>query len=203
MKQESFDFFSELTKEEVEKVKSKSRYVEIKKGTILFYEGDICKEILYLLDGSIKLSVSANTSDEIPLYDICQGEQCLVNIASALSQTKAVATAETKTDIKGWYIPTKVIQDLIVHSPSYQKMIFSLFTLRYTSLTTLIEDVKFKRLDNRILEFLSSFNSKEIKVTNSEIAEHLGTSRTVINRVLQDLKNKNLIELSRGKITLL
>nr|WP_314379659.1 hypothetical protein [uncultured Campylobacter sp.] len=30
--------------------------------------------------------------------------------------------------------------------------------------------------------------------------ERLGTSRNVINRVLQDLKAKNLIRLSRGKI---
>lgn len=158
---------------------------------------------MYLLEGNIKLSVSANTSDEIALYDFCQGEQCIVNIASALSGTKAVATAQTKTDIKGWLIPTKTIQDLIIHSPSYQKMIFSLFTLRYTSLTTLIEDVKFKRLDSRILDFLDSFNTNEIKITNEQIAEKLGTSRTVINRVLQDLKNKNQIKLSRGKITLL
>ena len=100
-------------------------------------------------------------------------------------------------------IPIDVIQNLIVHSPSYQKMIFSLFTLRYSSLTTLIEDIKFKRLDSRILDFLKSYNSKEIKITNSEIASSLGTSRTVINRVLQDLKNKNLIKLARGTITIL
>ncbi len=42
-----------------------------------------------------------------------------------------------------------------------------------------------------------------VKITNNQIALELGTSRTVINRVLQDLKNKNLIKLSRGKITLL
>ncbi|WP_414017292.1 helix-turn-helix domain-containing protein [Aliarcobacter butzleri] len=53
-----------------------------------------------------------------------------------------------------------------------------------------------------MVEFLNSFNSKEIKITNNEIAQHLGTSRTVINRVLQDLKSKNLIKLSRGKITI-
>lgn len=203
MEKEYFDFFSELDAQEIDKIKSKSKYVEIPKDTILFYEGDICKDILYLLEGNIKLSVSANTFDEIPLYDFYEKEQCIVNIASALSQTKAVATAITKTNIKGWLIPTDVIQNLIIHYPSYQKMIFSLFTLRYSSLTTLIEDVKFKRLDSRILEFLKSFNQNEIKITNNEIAKHLGTSRTVINRVLQDLKSKNLIELSRGKIFLL
>ncbi|WP_148625461.1 Crp/Fnr family transcriptional regulator [Aliarcobacter cryaerophilus] len=200
---ENFDFFSELDEELVNNIKSNSKYVEIPKGTILFYEGDICKEVLYLIEGNIKLSVSANTNDEIPLYDFCQGEQCIVNIASAISQTKAVATAESTTLIKGYLIPIDVIQNLIVHSPSYQKMIFSLFTLRYSSLTTLIEDIKFKRLDSRILDFLKSYNSKEIKITNSEIASSLGTSRTVINRVLQDLKNKNLIKLARGTITIL
>lgn len=200
---EYFDFFSELAEEEVNKIKARSKYIEIPKGTILFYEGDICQDILYLTEGNIKLSVSANTSDEIPLYDFCQGEQCIVNIASALSQTKAVATAEAKTLIKGWLIPIDVIQDLIIHSPTYQKLIFSLFTLRYSSLTTLIEDVKFKRLDSRILHFLESFGTPVVKITNNEIAKHLGTSRVVINRVLQDLKNKNLIELSRGKITLI
>ncbi|MBL3520714.1 Crp/Fnr family transcriptional regulator [Arcobacter lanthieri] len=200
---ENFDFFSELDEKTVKDIKSKSKYVEISKGTILFYEGDICKDVLYLIEGNIKLSVSANTNDEIPLYDFCQGEQCIVNIASAISQTKAVATAEAITLIKGYLIPIDVIQNLIVHSPSYQKIIFSLFTLRYSSLTTLIEDIKFKRLDSRILDFLKSFNKKEIKITNSEIAQQLGTSRTVINRVLQDLKNKNLIYLSRGKIILI
>ncbi|WP_198305704.1 Crp/Fnr family transcriptional regulator [Arcobacter vandammei] len=200
---ENFDFFSELDEKIVEEIKSKSKYVEIPKGTILFYEGDICKDILYLLEGNIKLSVSANTNDEIPLYDFCQGEQCIVNIASAISQTKAVATAEALSEIKGYLIPTETIQNLIIHSPSYQKMIFSLFTLRYSSLTTLIEDIKFKRLDSRILEFLKSFNTKEINITNKEIALQLGTSRTVINRVLQDLKNRDIIKLSRGKITIL
>jgi len=78
-------------------------------------------------------------------------EQCVVNIASALSQTKAVATAEALSLIKGYLIPIDIIQSLIINSPSYQKMIFSLFTLRFRALTTLVEDIKFKNLDSRIL----------------------------------------------------
>ena len=89
-----------------------------------------------------------------------------------------------------------------MRNQEYQKMIFSLFTLRYDALTTLIEDIKFKRLDSRILEFLRSFGTDEIAIKNRQIADHLGTSRNVVNRVLQDLKAKNLIRLSRGKITL-
>jgi len=200
---EEFDFFSELDEKELDILKSKSKYVEIPKGTILFYEGDICKEILYLIDGNVKLSISTKSSDEIPLYDFCQGEQCIVNIASTLSETKAVATAEASSDIKGWLIPKEVIQELMVHSPKYQKFIFSLFTIRFSALTTLVEDIKFKRLDSRILEFLHSYESSIVKITHEEIANHLGTSRVVISRVLKDLKDKKYIELKRGEIVVL
>lgn len=136
-------------------------------------------------------------------YDFCEGEQCIVNIASALSSTPAIATAQTLTDVRGWLIPVRVIQRLIAESPAYQKTVFRLFTLRYSSLTTLIEDIKFKRLDGGILEYLRSFGTDEITVKNSDIAEHLGTSRNVVNHVLQDLKDKNLIKLGRGKIILI
>lgn len=68
----------------------------------------------------------------------------------------------------------------------YQKTEFCLFTLRYSLLTTLIEDIKFKRPSSRILEYLSSFGTEEIAVKNSDIAKRLGASRNVINRVLQD-----------------
>lgn len=37
MEQKPFDLFKELSKEEVDEVKSKSKYVEIEKNTILFF----------------------------------------------------------------------------------------------------------------------------------------------------------------------
>lgn len=199
-----FDIFSELDAARIEEIKAASKYVELPRGSILFYEGDVCESVLYLTQGRIKILVGGTdeTPAQIPLYDFCEGEQCIVNIASALSSSPAIATAQALTDIRGWLIPVRVIQRLIAESPAYQKTVFRLFTLRYSSLTTLIEEIKFKRLDSRILEYLRSFGTDEIAVKNSDIAEHLGTSRNVVNRVLQDLKDKNLIKLGRGKIRL-
>ena len=105
--------------------------------------------------------------------------------------------------MRGRLIPARVIKRLVAESPAYQKTEFCLFTLRYSSLTTLIEDIKFKRPSSRILEYLSSFDTEEIAVKNSDMAEHLGASQNVINRVLQDLKDKNLTKLGRVKIKLI
>jgi CRP/FNR family transcriptional regulator len=200
---DKYQFFQSLTKEEQEYLTKNSQHISLKKNTILFYQGDICKEILLLEEGSVKLTMYGNQNDELPLYEITQGEQCIINTSSTLSQTEAIATAETLTDIEGWLLPKATVQNLMVSSPVYQSYMFSLFALKFATLTTLIEDIKFKKLDKRILEYLYSLDTKSLDITHEEIASKLGTSRVVISRVLKELEKKGKIKLSRKHIEII
>jgi CRP/FNR family transcriptional regulator, anaerobic regulatory protein len=198
-----FDFFDKLKENEKKFLLENSKYIELPKDFTLFYQGDICNEILLLKEGTVQLLMYGAINEIIPLYEIQKGEQCIINTSSTLSNTKTIATAQTKTPIKGWLIPAKVVQELMILSASYQQHIFSLFSIKFSALTTLIEDIKFKKLDTRILEFLKLKNENIICITHEELANDLGTSRVVISRVLKDLENKNLIKLHRKKIELL
>ena len=200
---QKFNFFEELERDDIENLKKNSKYIEFPEKTILFYQEDICENILYLTTGKVQLLMYGGLNEEIPLYTLNEGEQCIINTSSSLSQTKAVGTAQTLTPIQGWLIPKQTIQQLIVKSQKYQNFIFSLFSLRFHSLTTLVEDIKFKRLDSRILELLQSKKNNLIYITHETIANELGTSRVVISRVLKDLENKKNIKLYRGQIELL
>ena len=193
---ENQDFFNNLTLDEKEFILKNSNYINITKDSTRFYQGDICKDILILEKGVVQLVVYGQIDEIISLYEIKESQQCIINTASTISQTPAIATAQTKTDISGWLIPVNIIKELIVKSPSYQEYIFSLFALKLTTLTTLIEDIKFKRLDSRILDFLQNKKEKFIDITHEEIAIILGTSRVVVSRVLKE----NLIKLHRKKI---
>lgn len=198
-----FDFFERLSQEEQEYLLKNSKYIELPKDFTLFYQGDICNEILILKEGTVGLMMYGSINELIPLYEIQKGEQCIINTSSTLSNTTTIATAQTKTAIKGWLIPSSIVKELMIKSPTYQEYIFSLFSIKFSALTTLIEDIKFKKLDTRILEFLKIKNQKIIPITHEELANDLGTSRVVISRVLKDLENKNLIKLHRKKIELL
>ena len=155
---QNFEFFKDLNEEEKNYLLNNSKFVEIPKNFTLFYQGDICSDILLLEEGSVQLLMHGAINEMLPLYEINKGEQCIINTSSALSNTGAIGTAQTKTEIKGWLIPANIIQQLMIKSPSYQKYIFSLFAIKFTALTTLIEDIKFKRLDSRILDFLNFKN---------------------------------------------
>lgn len=195
-----FNFFDNLTQKDKDFLLENSKYIELPPQYTLFYQGDICKNILLLKEGKVKLFIHGKLDEVISLYEISQGEQCIINTSSTLSQTTAFATAETLTAIKGWLVPYEITKALMVQSPSYQEYIFSLFSLKFNALTTLIEDIKFKRLDSRVLDFLRNKKMQFIPITHEEIANSLGNSRVVISRVLKDLENKKLLKLHRKKI---
>lgn len=198
-----FEFYEKLSDEDKQFLKSNSKYIEIPENFTLFYQGDICKDILLLDEGTVKVFIHGELDEVLSLYEINSGEQCIINTSSTLSSTKAIATAQTMTPIKGWLIPNNISKELMIRSSSYQEYIFSLFSLKFSALTTLIEDIKFKRLDQRILNFLKSKNSNIIEITHETLANELSTSRVVISRILKDLENKNFIKLHRKKIELI
>jgi CRP/FNR family transcriptional regulator len=203
-----YPFTDQLEPEAVKFLKTHLKPIQVPKGNLLFYQGDICGDILWLTKGKVRLYAQAEGIEEITLYTLKPGEQCIVNTASLLSQTQAIASAETVTDIEGYLIDMQSIKQLAKLSDIYQDYLFSLYQLRFTSLATLINDIKFKRLDERILDWLNKQNvlaqdSFIIETTHEFIANELGSSRVVISRLLKELEQQGKVVLHRGKIELI
>jgi len=198
-----YPFTDQLEPEAVKFLETHLKPIQVPKGNLLFYQGDICGDILWLTKGKVRLYAQAEGIEEITLYTLQPGEQCIVNTASLLSQTQAIASAETVTDIEGYLIDVESIKKLAKISDVYQDYLFSLYQLRFTSLANLINDIKFKRLDERILNWLQKQNGKMIETTHEFIANELGSSRVVISRLLKELEQQDKVILHRGKIELL
>ena len=85
----------------------------------------------------------------------------------------------------------------------YQSFLFSIYTLRISALAKLVNDIKFKKLDERILDWLQSQNTRTIETTHEIIANELGSTRVVVSRILKEFENTKKVTLTRGSITLL
>src|SRR3990167_6781442 len=200
MELSAFTFFSHLSSELQHFVRTHARPITVSKNTILFYQGDVCTDILFLTEGNVRLYIQGEGIEEITLYTLKPLEQCVVNTASLVSQNVAIGTAITESDISGYLLDYESIRSLMSQSPEYLSFIFSLFTVRLASLATLVEDIKFKRLDVRLLEWLAHQENSRIEMTHEQIATQLGTSRVVISRLLKDLEHKGTVHLERGAI---
>lgn len=200
---DEFPFAKHLTHSELSYLKNHAKKISVPKDTILFYQEDVCKDILLLSHGEIELYMYGENEKKIPLYALKQGEQCVINTSSTISQTPAIGTAQTLSAVEGWLISEDVVKHLMHQSPTYLNYVFSLFTIKLDALATLIQDIKFKKLDSRILEWLQNHQTSLIQATHEEIAEALGTSRVVVSRVLKDLERHGRIKLHRKEIELL
>lgn len=198
-----FPFESSLEEEALTFLEEHAKSISIPKHNILFYQGDICDSVLLLTKGEVRLYIQDEGVESIDLYTLKEGEQCIVNTASSISNTDAIATAETITDIEGYLLEKESIQRLSALSPVYQSYIFSLYTIRMADLAALINDIKFKKLDLRLLEWLHKHEETNIKITHEEIANSLGSSRVVISRTLKALEKKGEVILHRGSIEIL
>lgn len=192
-----------MTSLEKEKFFNHAKKVHFSKGEILFWQGDLCGGILYIESGSVKVYLQNEDGDEITLYTVEAGEQCVVNTSSSISSTPALGSAVALEEVSGYMLDSKSVKELMKESNAYQEYMFTLFSLKLTSLATLVEDIKFKPLKTRVISFLKSKNTSIVKITHDKIAQNLGTSRVVISRVLKELENEDKVRLERGQIKIL
>ncbi|MFA5215719.1 Crp/Fnr family transcriptional regulator [Sulfuricurvum sp.] len=205
MELDHYQFFQSLEPESLEKVCSEAKKVSLGVGTFLYYQGDINQGILFLTKGCVKVFLHADEigKGEITLYYITPGEQCLVNTLSTISQTPATATAIVDESIEGWLVPTDTIRWLINNSPAYRDFKISFCAERLTQIMHLVEELRFKRMDQRLLNWLFVQGRDTIRTTHEQIAQILGTSREVISRILKNLEKEGVISMGRGFIKII
>ena len=68
----------------------------------------------------------------------------------------------------------------------------------------LMDQVLFKSMDSRLAAFLiyesNIEESNELMITHEKIANHIGTAREVVTRMLKYFQGENMVKLSRGSI---
>ena len=71
----------------------------------------------------------------------------------------------------------------------------------------LIEQIMWKSLDKRVAAFLLEEShiegTEELKLTHETIANHLGSHREVITRMLRYFQSEGMVKLSRGAVRIL
>jgi CRP/FNR family transcriptional regulator len=199
---QSYPFYENLTDTSLEFLQKNLKPIFISEGNLLFFQGEICKNILFLTKGSVRLYIQSEHAEEITLYELSAGEQCIVNTASTISQTEAIGSAVTLSDIEGYLLDVQSVKELTRQSDVYQNYLFSIYTLRMGHLTQLVSDIKFKNLDERVLEWLASHGNKIIYTTHEKIANSLGSQEAVISHILKELERDGKVLMTKSAIKL-
>ena len=199
---QELDFYDQLPRKYKKMLNKHAMKVSMPSGTTLFSQGDICESILFLTKGRVRVYRHHESGQTVTLYYLEAGEQCNVNFTAALTSAPAMGTAETETDIEGYDVPASYIAKMFLKDPIYQQYVLDLNVKRMEHMAGMIEEIRFTNLDERVFNWMKSLESKTIMMTHEEIANHHGTSREVISRMLKKFEKEGLLTLSRKEITL-
>ena len=119
-------------------------------------------------------------------------------------QFEVVIEAEKDTDL--WIIPSEIYKKIMDESVALANYTNEVMASRFSDVMWLMEQVMWKSIDKRLAMFLleESFieGTSELKITHEIIANHIGTHREVITRMLRYFQSEGLVKLSRGTVTI-
>lgn len=196
--------FKEISEKEKLKILTDAKSIVLPSKHILYYIGDTCQHVLFLKSGVVRVYIQPKEigSEEMTLYEVNPGSQCVVNLFSTISQNQTLATAETITPIEGWLLPKETVLWLINNSESFREFKMQMFGKRLNSLITLLSDVKFSSIEQRLLNWLYVQGLDTIKITHDKIASIIGVTRETVSRNLKKLEQQGYVKLGRGIISI-
>ena len=194
-----FPSLSALPEPLAREVERQAQKLDAPAGTLLFDVGMACQALPLLLEGRIKVSKRAENGREIRLYSVRPGELCIVTVSCLLGGEPYPATGVAETAVSALGLPRALILRLMAEHPPFREMAFNLFAERLTGLMQLVEEVAFRKLDQRLAAWLLE-RGPLIAASHQQVADELGSVREIVSRLLTHFEEEGCVRLGRERI---
>ena len=166
----------------------------VKKGTIIHSGSMDCTGLLLIKSGQLRVYILSDEGREITLYRLFELDMCLFSASCMLRSIQFDVTIAAEKDTEFWVVPTEVYKGILEESAPAANYTNELMASRFSDVMWLMEQIMWKSLDRRLAAFLLE------EATHETIANHLGSHREVITRMLRYFQNEGMVRLSRGVI---
>jgi CRP/FNR family transcriptional regulator, anaerobic regulatory protein len=179
---------------------------EMEEGATILREGQVCSSVPFVIEGAIRVFKTADSGREITLYRIEKGESCILSTGCGKGLAAFPATVMTDKPTFAAFMPSDMVRRLFAEGPSFRDFVLEQYSSRMAEVMELVQEIAFRHVDERLHQWLadsaSRSSDRRVLVTHQELADHVGTSREVVSRILKDWEQRGALEISRGAIIL-
>ena len=202
--QDYFPIWNKLSIPQQNKLSGALMTKTIAKGTIVHNGGMDCTGLLLVKSGQLRAYILSDEGREITIYRLFDRDMCLFSASCMMRSIQFDVTIEAEKDTELWIIPSEIYQNIMSESAPVANYTNELMATRFSDVMWLIEQIMWKGLDKRVAAFLleeaSIEGTDKLKITHEYIANHLGSHREVITRMLRYFQNEGMVKLSRGVV---
>ena len=199
-------FWVYLSPSEKEIVSQRAATKRFVKGQLVSSNSSPCLGVVLILKGEVRVGLVSDEGREITLYRATEGEVCISAASCVVRQLTFDANVTAEQDTTVLVIPPPICANLMETNIHVRSFVFEKQTERYSQSVRAIQEMLFKRFDQRLATYLVSeydrTGSAVVKKTQEEIALDVNSAREVVARMLHEFADRGLVEIKRGTIKL-
>ena len=201
-----FPIWDKLTAEQQERIRSVSDFQKVKSGTVLHDGSPECLGMLLVRSGQLRAYILSEEGREVTICRFFEMDICLFSASCVMPNMQFDIFIEAEKDSELWIIPACLYQNLMDESIAVSNYSHNLITNHFSELMWLMEQIMWKSFDKRLAQFLLEETALEgtnsLKITHEKIANHMGTAREVVTRMLRYFQSEGMVRLTRGTVVL-
>ena len=204
--QTCFPVWNQLTAAQRDRILGGLSSRTVKKGAVLHNGSMDCTGLLLVRSGQLRAYILSEEGREITIYRLFDRDLCLLSASCIIRSIQFDVTVEAEKDSEFWSIPADIYQQVMAESAPLANYTNEIMASRFSEVVWLMEQVMWRSMDKRIAAFLLEESAIEgterLSITHEAIANHLGTHREVVTRMLRYFQNEGMVRLSRGVVEL-
>ena len=202
-----FPIWGKLTSQQQARLSQSATYRQVPAGTLLHSGGGDCLGLLLVGSGQLRAFILSEEGREITLYRLFEMDICLFSASCMMRSIQFDIAIQAEKDCQVWVIPPDVYKELMEQSAPLANYTNDIMSSRFSEVMWLMEQVMWKSFDRRLAAFLLEESVLEgtplLRLTHEKIANHMGTAREVVTRMLRYFQDEGLVRLTRGSVELI
>ena len=201
---EFFPVWNKLTPQQQSKLRAAVFTRDVPAGMVIHNGGADCMGLVLVESGRLRSYILSEEGREITIYRLFERDMCLFSASCMIKNMQFDVTVEAERDSKIWIIPTYMYKELIDESLPMANYVNDLMASHFSEVMWLMEQIMWKSFDKRLAAFLLEESVLEgtdkLTITHEKIANHMGTAREVVTRMLRYFQSEGLVNLARGTV---
>ena len=199
-----FPIWDKMTPDQQERLLSVTEFQKVKGGTVLHDGSANCLGMLLVRSGQLRAYILNEEGREITICRFFDMDICLFSASCVMPNLQMDIFIEAEKDSEVWIIPACLFQNLMDESIYVANYARNVITNHFSELMWLMEQIMWKRFDVRLAQFLleecALEDTTSLKITHEKIANHMGTAREVVTRILRYFQSEGMVRLTRGTV---
>ena len=199
-----FPIWNKMTPAHQQRLKDSADFLKVKAGSVIHNGSMDCLGLLLIQSGQLRVYTLSSEGREITLYRLFDHDICLFSASCVMPNIQFEVIIEAEKDAEMWVLPSCLFKDLMEESAVVANYANQLISSRFSEVMWLMEQIMWKSFDKRLAQFLLEEAAVEetdsLKITHEKIANHMGTAREVVTRMLRYFQSEGMVKLTRGTV---